>query len=509
VASKEQQVEFGDFQTPLPLAVEVCQTLVRLGVQPVAAIEPTCGRGAFVAASLQCFPQLQRAIGLDRNPAHLSAARRSIKNASFMKRDFFKANWQKITQDLPQPLLVIGNPPWVTNTQLSLLDSSNVPVKSNQGMRGMDAITGRSNFDISEWMILRMLDWLEGTPGTLAMLCKTKVARRVLEQAWQASRKIGRCSIFTIDAAKHFQVTVDACLLLCEFGKRNSSTAAVYANLDAKRPHAQIGLSNIGQSKNGDQIRKLVSNVRLHKSAADCARNLSPAEHGSAAKDNWVWRSGIKHDCSSVMELISEGRQLKRQTGKTVDLEPRFLFPLLKGSQVANGLAEPNRRVIVTQRKTGDDTKTIARKAPRTWKYLLKHGKKLDARRSSIYKNRPRFSVFGIGDYAFTPWKIAIAGLYKKLEFRLVGPYRRKPVLFDDTTYFLPCPSREIAEDVLEILNSERVQQFFLSQVFWDEKRPITSDLLNRLDISRLLREHQATQTSRNKSRKESRRNKK
>jgi hypothetical protein len=499
VASNKQQVEFGDFQTPLPLAIEVCQTLARLGVQPAAAIEPTCGRGAFVAASLQSFPNLRQAVGLDRNASHLAAARRSIKAASFMKRDFFTANWQRIIRDLPQPLLVIGNPPWVTNTQLSRLDSSNVPLKSNQGMRGMDAITGRSNFDISEWMILRMIDWLEGTPGSLAMLCKTKVARRVLEQAWQSSRNVGRCSIYTIDAAKHFQVAVDACLLLCELGKRNSSTAAVYSNLQSKRPQSQIGLSEVGRSNNGDRVYKLVSDLRLYKTTTAYARNHTNASTNSNSQ--WTWRSGIKHDCSSVMELLSDGQSLRSQAGRALDLEPRYLFPFLKGSQVASGQVQPTRRVIVTQRNTGDDTKTIAHTAPQTWKYLLQHGEQLDARRSSIYKNRPRFSVFGIGDYTFTQWKVAIAGLYKKLEFRVVGPYRRKPVLFDDTTYFLPCPAREIAEEIVGILHSDPVQQFFRSQIFWDEKRPITSDLLNRLDLASLLKV-QSPQQTRSRSKK-------
>ncbi len=41
--------------------------------------------------------------------------------------------------------------------------------------------------------------------------------------------------------------------------------------------------------------------------------------------------------------------------------------------------------------------------APKTWKYLLSHGEALDGRRSSIYQNRPRFSVFGIGRYSLAP----------------------------------------------------------------------------------------------------------
>jgi hypothetical protein len=39
------KVEFGDFQTPLELAREVCDLLQRLEIQPHIVVEPTCGLG--------------------------------------------------------------------------------------------------------------------------------------------------------------------------------------------------------------------------------------------------------------------------------------------------------------------------------------------------------------------------------------------------------------------------------------------------------------------------------
>ncbi len=47
-------------------------------------------------------------------------------------------------------MAVIGNPPWVTNSRQGKNSSLNVPLKSNiYGLKGIDAITGKSNFDIS------------------------------------------------------------------------------------------------------------------------------------------------------------------------------------------------------------------------------------------------------------------------------------------------------------------------------------------------------------------------
>jgi hypothetical protein len=59
-------------------------------------------------------------------------------------------------------------------------------------------------------------------------------------------------------------------------------------------------------------------------------------------------------------------------------------------------------------------------------------------------------------------------------------------VLFDDTVCFLSLDTRQQAEGVLEIPNSEPAQAFLQSMIFWDDKRPITIELLRRLHINRL-----------------------
>ena len=101
-------------------------------------------------------------------------------------------------------------------------------------------------------------------------------------------------------------------------------------------------------------------------------------------------------------------------------------------------------------------------------------------RGSSIYRNRPPFSVFGVGDYSFAPWKVAISGFYKKLEFVVLGPVKGRPVVLDDTSYFLPCQTKEQAEYLTTLLNSPAARSFYKALIFWDSKRPITADLLRR-----------------------------
>ncbi len=187
------------------------------------------------------------------------------------------------------------------------------------------------------------------------------------------------------------------------------------------------------------------------------------------------------------MELQLAGRQLKNGLDELLDLEPDYLLPMFKTSEVAAGRVDHcHRRMIVTQRCIGEQTAGIAERAPKTWSYLQRHCALFRKRGSSIYRGKPEFSIFGVGDYSFSPWKIAISGMYKSLRFVKVGPFQAQPVVFDDTTNFIPCPSETAATLLLSLLESDEARTFYNAFIFWDAKRPITVDLLGRLNIHAL-----------------------
>jgi hypothetical protein len=201
------------------------------------------------------------------------------------------------------------------------------------------------------------------------------------------------------------------------------------------------------------------------------------------------WRSGVKHDAASIMEFTHTERGVENGFGQVVELEPTYLYPLVKGSEVGNGKGWQRRYVLVTQKYVGESTSTIREVAPKTWEYLKRHEQSLSKRASVIYSKNPQFSVFGVGPYAFMPWKIAICGLYKAYRFRLVPPIDDLPVIFDDTVYYLSFDSESEARSVFDLLTSESVLDALASITFWDEKRPIKASTLNVLDWSRI-KEH-------------------
>lgn len=466
------QVEFGDFQTPLALAEDVCSLLVQQGVEADAVLEPTCGVGAFLTAAAEVFPKA-RLLGWDINRDYVEQTKLALKQSGSGKRavvgvqDFFAHDWEAELADIHGSLLFLGNLPWVTNATVSGMNGSNLPAKENfQGFRGIEARTGKSNFDISEWMLIRLVKALRGRPATIAMLCKTGTARKLLRFAWQNDGRIAAASLYRIDAKEHFGASVDACLLLATTGESGPAEAKVFDSLSAKRASTTLGLA--GQD--------LVFDIRTYRRLKHL-EGLCP----------YQWRSGVKHDCASVMELRrTNGRTLENKLGEHVNIEPDYLFPLLKCSDLANGRIEPERFVVVPQRRVGEDTSGIATKAPRTWRYLDSHRRLFEARKSSIYSSRMPFALFGIGDYAFAPWKVAVSGLHRTPRFSLIGPVDDKPVLFDDTCYFLPFNNEREAQAVGAILNSEECREFLGALTFTDSKRPITVELLERLNIRAL-----------------------
>lgn len=471
--------EFGDFQTPAALAQQACTLLARQGLSPASILEPNCGKGAFLAAASDVFPGARTLVGVEINESYADQTRRLTestrsggRDVRVIQGDFFRIDWPSLLRTLPDPLLIIGNPPWVTNAELGALGSSNVPKKSNfQRRRGVDAITGKSNFDISEYMLIREFEWISQRDATLAMLCKTTVARKVLRYAWRHSTALKKSDMYVIDAGECFGAAVDAAFLVITAGREKEETlmCGVYDSLQAESPESEFGYRH----------GHVVSDVRRY----DRWKHLE-------GRERYKWRSGIKHDCAKVMELRKDNGAYRNAMMEHVNIEPDYLYPMLKSSDLAKtGGPVPSRWMLVTEHHPGEHTHEIRTLAPATWQYLSRHAQILDNRASSIYRNRPCFSIFGVGDYSFSDWKVAISGFYKRLDFKVVGPYEGKPVVLDDTCYFVACGCCEEAGLLAELLNSRPASEFYNSMIFWDEKRPITLSLLRRLDLLAVARE--------------------
>lgn len=444
--------EWGDFQTPSQLAEQVLASLGDCRWDRV--LEPTCGVGRFLTAATSYAPQLEQ-LGIEVQPQYVREA--VAGGYAVLERNIFDLD---LGNDLPWtssgPLLVVGNPPWVTSSQLGALGSINLPAKSNiRNLSGFDAMTGSSNFDIAEFIFLKLMLELQSESPTIALLVKTQVARNVLAYASQFSLPYSRYTMRLINAKAWFGASVDACLFTVEHSEQPSYTCEVYDSLESESPSHTIGM--IGGL--------LVADVDKyeHSSFAD---GTSPVE----------WRSGVKHDASKVMELTSAAVA-------ELGLEDDYVFPLLKCTDLFRGRLEPARHMVIPQHRFGEDTAHLRDDAPKLWSYLESNAEVLDSRGSSIYRKQPRFTVFGLGEYTFAPYKIAISGFHKVPRFVLLGPHDGRPIVVDDASYTLSFLDALDASVCYAILTNEITTDLIESLVFWDSKRPINKKLLQRIDL--------------------------
>ena len=474
--AEPDRAEYGDFQTNKDLANKLAKRLSKNNILPEIIIEPTCGKGNFIIASLSNFKTVEKVFGIEIYKPYIWETKFSIldyflSNPNNNKPEItikhcniFDFDFKTISKQYPnEKLLIIGNPPWVTSSKLGSLNSSNLPKKSNfKNQNGLDAMTGKGNFDIAEYITLMLLDVFQTHNGHLALLVKNSVIKNIIFDQKDAKYKIGKIEKYCIDSKKEFNVSVEASLFYCQL---NSTPSFQCNELDfySLEKNSSFGWLNA----------KFVSNLANYNETKEIDGQC-PFE----------WRQGIKHDCSNVMELERENECFINKLSQKIKLEEDLIYGFLKSSDLKNTVIQSTRKqVIITQTKVGQDTSYIQHLYPKTYNYLKSNITFFQARKSSIYKGKPPFSIFGIGDYSFKPYKVAISGLYKTYHFTLVLPQDNKPIMLDDTCYFIGFDKIEFAVYTLILLNHSKTEEFLKSITFPDAKRVFTKDILMRLDL--------------------------
>lgn len=469
------RAEYGDFQTNLPLADKVCKLLKSKQISPEVIIEPTCGKGNFILAAIRNFDTINEIYGIEIYKPYVWQTKFNILDfylkipktnklkIKIINENIFDVNFRKQLKINTNKLLILGNPPWVTNSMLSTLNSDNLPKKVNfKNHNGLDAITGKGNFDIAEYITCSLIDNFPNRNGNLAFLVKNTVIKNLVSEQIKAKRPIGQIEKHIINAKEEFNVSVDASLLYC---KLNSEPETICKEFDFYTQNEKQSFGWSGQ--------KFVSNLLTY--------NKTSYIDG---KSPFVWRQGVKHDASKVMDFERKNGHYVNNQKEEFEIEEDLVYGLLKSSDLKLLTINKTRKyTIITQKKVGQETKYIRDNFPQTYQYLIRNIDFFRRRKSSIYKGKPQFSIFGIGDYSFKPYKVAISGMYKDTTFSLVTPQNGKSIMLDDTCYFIGFDDEKFALLTQYLLNRQETQDFIQSISFEDSKRKITKDLLMRIDL--------------------------
>lgn len=472
--------ELGDYQTPANLADKVVKLLSNDHTKYTNIIEPTFGCGSFIMAIINHLPSVQSINGCELNKHHYRATMTKLSQVSNKRVNFNLQCANIFNIDLNNLFekhahnLVIGNPPWITVSALSTMESNKIPKHHHlKGLSGFDALTGKANLDLSEYITLMLMNKLNqlSKSSTLALLVKGSVSRNILKYLPKSNLHPSSFKIYLLNAKQYFHVDVNACLLVVRFNKfvrHNTQEANVYNLNDPKHLLYKFGWCN----------HNFVSNVITYQRFYKYDR-----------KTIWRWRSGVKHDASKIMDLKEIRGKYINGAHELVPIENDLVYPLIKGSDVNKQKIHNfyHNYVIITQKKIGQSTQYIKQKDPKTWKYLMDHINVFKNRKSSVYKHADQFAMFGIGKYSFLPYKVAVASMYKQPFFSILVPKNHKPAMTDDTVYFIGFKRYIDAVIFASVMNSDLVKYLLRTLTFNDAKRPYTKSILERVDVLAIL----------------------
>ncbi len=478
LASEPHRREYGDYQTNSSLTSQATNYVNNYTDKIEFVFEPTCGKGSFIISSLREFKKLKKVVGVEIYRPYvietkfkildffLENPRKKLPDIDIYHQDAFAFSYDDLSKaTISLKTLIIGNPPWVTNSELGAIKSQNLPQKSNfKKLNGFDALTGKGNFDIGESISLLVLKYFDSHEGVFAFLIKNSVVKNIIYDQKRNIFRISNSRKLNIDSKKEFNVSVNASLFVTQLNKSPEHTCEEF-NFYTNEPITQFGWVN----------EKFVYSIREYEKSSIIDGD-----------SKFIWRSGVKHDCSKIMELNKINGHFQNGYGEDISLEEQLVYGLLKSSDLkSDKLASSRKHTIITQKKIGQDTGYIQEEFPKTYKYLKANKLYFEKRKSSIYKDKPSFSIFGIGDYSFAKYKVAISGLYKQTKFSLVTTSKGKPLMLDDTCYFIGFDELKMAEIAHLLVNSDIVRRFLKSIIFPDAKRVVNKDILMRIDLQK------------------------
>ena len=352
IVSEPDRREYGDFQTNSILTDSIVDYIKIKRIDFEFVLEPTCGKGNFIISALKKLPNIKKLVGVEIYQPYiwetkfkilslfLSSKKANIPEIDIIHANAFKFSYENLAKETKDyKTLVIGNPPWVTNSELSSIDSKNLPKKSNfKKHKGLEAITGKGNFDIGENISVNLIQAFQRHVGHFAFLVKNSVIKNVIYDQKENNFLISENEKLNIDAKKEFNVSVNASLFVSKFREKACLNCSEY-DFYTKQNITAFGW----------YLSKFVYSIDAYEKG-----------YKIDGLSNIVWRSGIKHDCSKIMEFEQDNGHFTNGFKIEMQLEDNLVYGLLKSSDLKSKKTNTFRKLtIITQKKIGQDTKYI------------------------------------------------------------------------------------------------------------------------------------------------------
>jgi len=388
---------------------------------------------------------------------------------------------------------IVGNPPWVNWEHLPEdYRSDSIPLWQHYGLfphGGMDTILGKGKKDISMLMTYVASDKYLRTGGKLGFVLSQSLFKT--SGAGQGFRRF-----LLADKTPFGPLAVEDMVELKPFeGATNRTAVAVFAKGHAVRypvsyqywVKKKTGRSgSIGFDTPYEEVtNELITFRAWHaepvavedktsawitakpKALKAIRKILAPSEYtahegsntGGANSVFWVEVIGARPGGFLMVSNITEGAK-KKVSSTQAAIESGLVHPLLRGRDVQRWHAVPSAHIIMTQdakKRRGIPLEIMQSKYHRTLAYLEKFETTLRARaafKRYFREHDPYWSMFNVGKYTFSEWKVVWREQAVGLVAAVVGTIDALPVIPDHKLMMVDVSSRSEAYYLCAVLNS-------------------------------------------------------
>jgi len=416
-----------------------------------------------------------------------------------LHKEGLNGRWARIIKNSFAPLFlepvdfVIGNPPWVNWESLPDDYRQNMkPLWEHYGLfphGGMDTILGKGKKDISMLMTYVCLDKYLVQGGKLGFVLSQSLFKTT--GAGQGFRRFA-----LPDKTPTGPIAVDDMVELKPFeGATNRTAVAVFGRgFPVRYPvsysywikRRQGRGSGIGFDTPYEEVtselvtfRRWVAEpvdsedrtsawIAAKPKALRALRKIIGQSHyrayegantGGANGVYWVEIVGKRPGDLAIISNITEGAKRKVDRVQAA-VEADLLYPLLRGRDVERWKAVPSASIIVAQdpkTRSGITPDQMKRDHPKAYSYLARFEKLLKSR--AAYKRYftdedPFWTMFNIGEYTFSTWKVVWREQASGFTAAVVSPHEKRAVIPDHKLMLVNVASKQEAHYLCSTLNS-------------------------------------------------------
>lgn len=380
---------------------------------------------------------------------------------------------------------LVGNPPWITWGTLpesvrAAWRERYVEALNLLPHRGVETRLGHANDDVSVPFVWVCIHRYLASEGQASFVLKRGITKgpagRLLRTQRVDSRPVAVRHIHDFNGLRPFgdEVAVDAAVYTLEADTDPSFPIAVdswraaggqpsFTAAEAMREtlaHKRTGVVPVGDDPASSWVRKDAEN-----------RALGECEHDI--------RHGVKDDATAVYSIDRE--QLD-------ELDDDHVYPYIDSKHVVKyGLFGHDLRLVPMRKANEDNEAELRGTCPRTYEYLASNRQALEDRASSWLEQGPFYTVFGLGEYTWSTYKIVWCRLGFKPEFAVVSTVDdedvgEKPVVPGDHFMFISTDDEYEAHFLCGLLNSS-VYRKSMESVAGGGKSGLSKAVVSRLEL--------------------------